>query len=106
MGLLIGNGCTAGEECSTPLYYSRYTTEFLFSRGFLDENVNNDYKSKCLAEWNSENTTSCRAVQTNIYNLFIGTGASIYNIYGKCYVNPKMDWIPEVQRKIHLYHES
>lgn len=35
----------------------------------------------------------------------MGTGANIYNIYGKCYSNSKMDeLIPEVKAKIDAYH--
>lgn len=85
MGLLIGNGCTKREECTTSTYYSRYTTEFFYTRGFLEEAQYTDYKNKCLINEDSESSTLCISAQKNIYNNFISTGANIYNIYAKCY---------------------
>ena len=85
MGLLIGNACTAPEECSTSAYYSRYTSEFLYTRGFMDEVQFTDYQHKCLQDEFSESTDACLTAQKNIYNDFYNTGANIYNIYGKCY---------------------
>ena len=35
-GILIGNACTHPYECYTAKYYSRFTTEFLYTRGFIE----------------------------------------------------------------------
>ena len=42
-GLLIGNACTHPYECYTPKYYSRFTTDFFFSRGFITEELYQEY---------------------------------------------------------------
>jgi serine carboxypeptidase-like clade 2 len=47
-GILIGNACTHPYECTTSAYYSRFTSDFLYTRGFLEETQYNLYKTNCL----------------------------------------------------------
>jgi hypothetical protein len=90
-GLLIGNACTHPYECYTAKYYSRFTTEFLYTRGFIDDDVYNRYQSACLT---SETSSSCVNLQKLISDNFVNCGANIYNIYAKCYkpVYPPKFW--------------
>jgi hypothetical protein len=106
MGLLLGNACTTREECYSSVYYSRFTAEFLFTRGFLDEPQYADYQRKCLQDEYSESTDPCIAAQKNIYFDFIATGANVYNIYAKCYkpVYPPAQQL--LDEKLNNYHRT
>lgn len=50
-GLLIGNGCTLGSECTDtkqqPLYFSKYQFDFYFKRAFFSFEDKQLYDKKC-----------------------------------------------------------
>ena len=55
---------------------------YLYTRGFFDEQQINEYNNACLL---NEFTDECIAIQLKYNNLFLETGANIYNIYDKCH---------------------
>lgn len=81
-GILVGNACTHPLECYNSTYYSRFTYELMYTRGFLDKSEYMIYVAECKE---SESTTGCINQQKILRDRFYATGASIYNIYGKCF---------------------
>ena len=104
-GVLIGNACTHPYECYTAKYYSRFSTEFWHSRGFISEADYRKYVSVCHT---SESSPACVDLQKKISDDFIATGANIYNIYDKCHhpvYPPKYSGIfAEYQERRARYH--
>jgi serine carboxypeptidase-like clade 2 len=86
-GIAVGNGCTHPSECGVEVnFYSRYQYEFLHRRGFISDDSWQDYWSRCALAWLDE---ECIAQQKRLKDEFIATGADIYNVFGKCYTQPK-----------------
>lgn len=83
-GIMVGNGCTHPSECYTGKYISRYQTDFLYTRGFIDNADYSEYWSTCVTADN-ERSTACEKIQLKIETAFLASKANIYNLYGICY---------------------
>ena len=95
-GILLGNACTHPYECYTATYYSRFSTDFWYTRGFIEDNLYNQYQHTCLL---TESSSSCKAIQKTIRDNFVASGANIYNIYAKCYKPVYPPQFEEIGRK-------
>lgn len=47
-GFILGNPCTHPFECLTSAYYSRFFTEILYTHGFMDQSIYNQYQGECI----------------------------------------------------------
>ncbi|CAD8152392.1 unnamed protein product [Paramecium octaurelia] len=92
-GILVGNGCTLGSECTDlkqlPLFTSKYQFNIYFQRGFLSLEDKQKYDQLCL----DFTSPRCIELQKQLLAKIQYSRVDINNMLGECYHND-----PDVQQ--------